>query len=88
MKRCCVIVVTLLIFSGCSKKLTKNAAEDIILKEYSNFNGTAKIIETVEKKDGFYIKWENKGNLHDGYAKVDKTGKIEIITEEISSELK
>lgn len=88
MKRFYVIAAILLIFSGCSKKLTKNDAEDIIVKEYSNFNGTAEIVDTVEKKDGFYIKWENKGNLHDGYSKVNKNGEIEIITEEIASEFK
>lgn len=85
-----LILLSFCALSGCSneytEKLSIKEAEEIVKEEYSNFNGSVDILESFENKDGYYIKWENKGNLHKGETQVYYDGKIKIIDGEIASE--
>lgn len=65
---------------GCS---SLSEAEKLIVEEYSNHLGTAKIISTEKKNNDYYIEWENLENKHKGTSKVSLDGRITIIDAEI-----
>lgn len=71
-----------IIVAGCSH-MSENKAGKIIIEEYSNFNGEATIISTIEIEDEYYIEWENKEDKYRGTSKVSADGKITVIEAEI-----
>lgn len=75
-------IVFLFLIAGCSS-LSKTEAEKLIVEEYSNHLGTAKIISTEKENDDYYIQWENTENKHRGTSKVSPDGEITIIYAEI-----
>lgn len=75
-------IVFLFLLAGCSS-ISKTEAEELIVEEYSNDLGAAKIISTEKESDGYYIQWENTEDKYGGTSKVSLDGEITIIYAEI-----
>lgn len=73
------LMFTLLLMTACSKNSSQEQAEKIVIKENSNHNGTAKIIDVKKENKNFIITWENKDNLSKGVDLIDSDGNIKII---------
>lgn len=84
MKKSCLLAYVLLLFAlaGCSN-ISRDKAENLIIKEYSNQMGEATIVSTEEKERDYYIEWENKKDKSKGISKVSSNGEVEIIEVEI-----
>ena len=76
----CLMFLFLIV--GCSS-ISKTEAEKLIVEEYSNLLGTAKIISTEKENNDYYIEWENKEDKYRGTSKVSSDGEITIIYAEI-----
>lgn len=86
-----LILSIMFVLTGCTSEsedsISIKEAEKIVIEEYSNFNGNANILDSFVNDEGYYIKWENKGNLSKGETQVYHDGKTKIINGEIASEL-
>ena len=61
LKKVFLLVYILLFFAliGCTP-ISKNKAENLIIKKYSNNLGKATIVAAEEKNSAFIIKWKTK----------------------------
>ncbi|MGB7459335.1 MAG: hypothetical protein WA887_00475 [Carnobacterium jeotgali] len=67
--------------AGCST-ISPEEAEQLVIDQYSNFNGTAEIISTDKKEDKYYIEWINESDGTKGVSAVSSDGKIIVIEAE------
>ena len=67
--------------AGCST-ISPEEAEQLVIDQYSNFNGTAEIISTDKKEDKYYIEWINESDGTKGVSAASSDGKIIVIEAE------
>ncbi len=67
--------------AGCST-ISQEEAKQLVIDQYSNFNGTAEIISTDKKEDEYYIEWINEKDGTKGVSTVSSDGDITVIEAE------
>lgn len=74
-----LILVILLVTTGCEPKITEEQAKSIVIKHHTNENGKIEIISVTHKNNEYIVEWEKKDNCERGIAHInDQNGEMGI----------